>query len=98
VLAAVIVPFRDASATLERCLRALTLQDLPPSAYEIIAVDDGSVDDSARIARGFDRVRYIACEPGGSYAARNRGLAVSSGSLVAFTDADCVANQNGWPA
>ena len=87
----VIVPFFDASATIGRCLESLVAQEMDPADYEIIAVDDGSTDDSAAIARGFDRVRVLTADRGGAYAARNRGVAVSRGPLLAFTDADCVA-------
>lgn len=87
----VIVPFLNASATIGRCLESLEAQDMDPAAYEIIAVDDGSSDDSPEIARQFDRVRALTGGGAGSYAARNRGVAASRGPLLAFTDADCVA-------
>src|SRR6201995_4521856 len=45
----VIVPARDARATLPRTLAAIAAQDLAES-FEVIVVDDGSRDDTARIA------------------------------------------------
>ncbi len=56
---------------------------------EVIVVDDGSVDHSADIAGNFGpRVRYCYQKNSGIGAARNRGLALASGELLAFLDAD----------
>lgn len=58
-------------------------------ALEVIVVDDGSTDDTAVVVRAFgDQVRYIRQENAGVCAARNRGVAESTGDLIAFLDAD----------
>ena len=54
---------------------------------EVVVVDDGSTDDTPSIARQFP-VLYIRQSNRGLAAARNRGLAESSGSFVIFLDAD----------
>ena len=84
----VIVPVRDGRATLPRLLDALALQSHP--ADEVIVVDNGSRDDGPRLAREH-RVgaRVVAESRPGSYAARNAGIAVATGDVLAFTDADC---------
>jgi glycosyltransferase involved in cell wall biosynthesis len=51
-------------------------------------VDDGSTDDSARIAAGFEGVTCIRQENAGPAAARNRGIEAASGSILAFLDGD----------
>ncbi len=52
-------------------------------------IDDGSTDDTEAVVRGFgERVKYIRQENAGVCAARNRGVAESSGDLIAFLDAD----------
>lgn len=87
----VIIPCRDAAATLPSALaslRAQTWQD-----WEAICVDDGSCDDTAevidRVARLDDRVRRVTIAPGGPGLARNIGaLAHARGDLIAFLDAD----------
>jgi glycosyltransferase involved in cell wall biosynthesis len=85
----VIVPVRDAAATLPALLDALAAQT--HASYEVVAVDDASRDGTAAVLRDHPlRPRVVRAEGAGSYAARNAGLAVASGAVVAFTDADCV--------
>ena len=63
--------------------------------YEIIVVNDGSPDDTAAVLAPHiqsGRIRYIEQENAGPAAARNRGLACATGSLIAFLDDDDV-----WP-
>ena len=68
-------------------------QTLTP--VEIIVVDDGSTDDTAQIAASFgSTIRYIRQENAGVSAARNRGVAESSGELIAFLDADDTWNSS----
>ena len=55
---------------------------------EVIVVDDGSTDDTPRVAGRHQTVRYVHQQNRGLAAARNRGLAESSGDLVIFLDAD----------
>lgn len=89
----VVIPVRDRSAGLDRCLSALGAR------YPVIVVDDGSLD-AAAVARLCDSrgARLLRRPvPGGPAAARNDGLAVVSTPLVAFTDSDCVAGP-GWIA
>jgi glycosyltransferase involved in cell wall biosynthesis len=53
-------------------------------------VDNNATDGSAAIVRRYSRIHYLKERKQGSYAARNRGLAASTGAIVAFTDPDCV--------
>lgn len=56
---------------------------------EIIVVDDGSTDDTEKLFVEFgDAIRYIKQDNGGVCAARNRGVAESTGEFIAFLDAD----------
>jgi len=67
-------------------VRQQTLTD-----WELVVVDDGSTDDTAAvIARHVDdaRIRSLTGPRAERAAARNRGIAASSGDLVAFLDAD----------
>ncbi len=82
----VIVPARDAAATLPACLAALAGQTAP---CEVIVVDDGSRDATPRIARQHEGVRCLSIPPSGPAAARNAGAEAAAGELLLFTDADC---------
>lgn len=83
----VVVPAYNAARTVAATLDALLAQSLPP--FEIVVVDDGSKDDTrAALAPYADRVRLVFQPNGGVSAARNRGVAETSGDWVAFCDAD----------
>jgi len=58
--------------------------------FELIIVDDGSVDNTSEIVSSFDdaRVKYIRQENRGVSAARNTGVLHSSAPLIAFLDSD----------
>jgi glycosyltransferase involved in cell wall biosynthesis len=86
--ASVIVAAYNAAATVAACLRSLKLLNYPD--YEVIVVDDGSSDDTARIATD-EGARVIALAHGGLGAARNAGIAAATGQIVAFIDADAEA-------
>jgi hypothetical protein len=86
----VLMPVRDAAATLGACLDSLGAQSL--SDHEVVAVDDGSRDGSGEIlrarARSDPRVRVVSTPPLGLVAALTRGLAEARAALVARMDAD----------
>ena len=85
-----IIPVYNAAAHLERCLRSI-LVDTSPS-LEVIAIDDGSTDESLEILRRFaqedERVHVIAQANAGSGLARDAGLDEATGAYIMFIDAD----------
>jgi glycosyltransferase involved in cell wall biosynthesis len=89
-LVSVIVPVHNDADRLADCLAALDRQTWPPDRLEIIVVDNGSSDDPAELADRFPRVRWEREPRPGSYAARNHGIRVARGDILAFTDSDCV--------
>ena len=93
----VIVPARDAAATLSRTLAALAAQSAD-EPFEVIVVDDGSRDATAAVARSAPGpVTVLVQPPLGPAPARNRGVAAARGERLAFCDAD-VFPAPGWLA
>jgi GT2 family glycosyltransferase len=89
--ASVVVAAWNAATTLGACLASIRCLDYPD--YEIIVADDGSTDDTSKIAAAAD-VRVLALPHHGLSAARNAGIAAANGSIVAFIDADAVADRD----
>jgi glycosyltransferase involved in cell wall biosynthesis len=90
----VVLPFRDASATLDEALCGL-LAEADPSR-EVLAIDDGSTDSGPLRVRTWaerdPRVRLIHNHGRGLVAALNTGLTLASGAFVARMDADDIAH------
>jgi len=88
-VASVVIPARNAAATLPRTLEALAAQD--PAPGEVVVVDDGSTDGTVALAEGHPIVtRLLRAGPGaGPGAARNAGTAATAGDVVVFLDSDC---------
>lgn len=88
-LLSVIVPVHRGGAMLAECLRALAASDLPRELWELIIVDDASTDDTMLIASAYaDCVVRLPGQPHGPAYARNRGVEVSRGDIIAFFDSD----------
>jgi glycosyltransferase involved in cell wall biosynthesis len=90
----VIIPARDAEATLPRALAAVGEQDVGEQdvgSFEVIVVDNGSRDGTALAAERAGVVtRLVRRARGeGPGAARNAGAEAATGSVLAFLDADC---------
>lgn len=88
----VVVASYNGSRTLAACLKSLTTLNYPN--YEILLVDDGSDDDTCRIVSSFPDVKYVHQEHLGLSVARNTGIAAATGEIIAFTDADCRADED----
>jgi glycosyltransferase involved in cell wall biosynthesis len=61
---------------------------------EIIVVDDGSTDKTAAIVKSFQEITYVYQKNGGAPAARNQGLHIAKGNMIAFLDADDLWNDD----
>lgn len=88
----VVVCAYNAATTLRECLTSLSALDYPD--YEVILVDDGSRDDTSRIAHEFPRIRCVRQTNHGLSYARNVGAQHAQGEVIAYTDADCVADED----
>jgi glycosyltransferase involved in cell wall biosynthesis len=85
-LVSVVIPAFNAEAYLGEAIESVLAQTYEP--VEPIVVDDGSSDGSAEIAARYSGVTLLRQENRGLSAARNAGVAASSGELLAFNDAD----------
>jgi O-antigen biosynthesis protein len=88
----IVVASYNGGRTLPACLQSLVHLNYPN--YEIILVNDGSTDDTPRIASQFPTVRAIHQSNKGLSAARNVGIEAATGEIVAFTDSDCRADED----
>lgn len=88
-LVSIVVCCYNAAQTLEECLGSLSQLTYPN--YETIVIDDGSTDETARIA-GRHPVRLIRVPNGGLSKARNLGIDAAQGEIVAFIDSDAYAD------
>jgi len=95
----VVIPVYNACHTIVDCLKSVVDQETRP--LEIIVVDNGSTDGSWELLEEFSQaakgVPIVLCRERkrGASAARNKGISLARGEMVAFTDADCVADV-GW--
>ncbi len=88
----IIVCSYNGATTLPACLDSLGRIDYPH--YEIILVDDGSTDGTREIAARFPQVRSFHQENHGLSHARNTGAAAARGDVFAYTDSDCMADED----
>lgn len=81
----IIVPAYNAQKTLKECLESLIKLDYPK--LEIIVVNDGSTDDTGKIAKQYD-VKLIETENVGAAQATNKGIEHATGDILVSVDAD----------
>lgn len=86
-----VIPAYNAGKTIDPCLRSVVHQDFPD--YEVIVVDDGSLDDTAQTAKKYP-VKLIKTPHQGVSAARNAGFEASQGEIIIFVDSDCVVGKD----
>lgn len=90
----VIIPAYNRKDALKECILSLINQDCSQERYEIIVVDDGSSDGTATLMAAliqqYPGIRYIQRSHQGPAATRNAGIKESIGTIIAFTDNDCM--------
>ena len=88
-LVSVIMPMRDRVRVIGDAIRSVLEQSY--ANFELIVIDDGSLDDSLSVVRsfadpGFDCLATVTSS--GVFSARNRGLSMAQGELIAYLDSD----------
>ena len=86
----VIIPVYNAEKYIAECLDSVLSQTY--ARLEVIAVDDGSPDNSGKILDEYAardrRIKVLHCDNAGPSTARNRGLRAAEGSYICFVDND----------
>ncbi len=90
----IVIPHLNQPAFLVRCLTALAPQVELLRDAEVIVVDNGSKVLPTDVVAKFSFVRLEREAKPGPGPARNRGIEVSKGDILAFIDADCIANRD----
>ncbi|MDZ7263707.1 MAG: glycosyltransferase [candidate division KSB1 bacterium] len=99
----IIIAMKNEQNQARACLDAVTRQQYPHDALEIIVVDDGSVDNTPTILAEYQRqyswLRVLRLENrpadwGGKKYALQQAIAHSEGEIMLFTDADCLPPPN----
>ena len=85
-LASVIIPCYNQAHFLHEAIESASAQTY--SHREILVVDDGSTDNTAKVTAGYPGVRYVRQENLGVASARNTGFKQSRGEYLVFLDAD----------
>lgn len=89
----VIIPTHNRLSQLKQVLACLAQQTYPAPQFEVIVIDDGSEDGTADYLATLaveGKMRYISQLAQGPATARNRGVELARGDIVAFTDDDCL--------
>jgi glycosyltransferase involved in cell wall biosynthesis len=79
--------------SLEECLKSIFSMDYKRHLFEVLIVDKGSTDGTAELCRNFP-VRFVTNMRGGLPFQRNKGAELAQGSIVVYTDDDCLVEKN----
>lgn len=91
-LFSVILPIYNVENYIDRCLNSIYSQQLDDELFEVIAVDDGSPDNSIGVVSKYmnlhSNLHILNKENGGVSSARNEGIKIANGEYLLFVDPD----------
>ena len=94
----VLIPAYNEEGYVGRTIQSLLDADYPTDSLEIVAIDDGSTDDTfaeaSAYAAAFERVSVVTKANGGKYSALNYGLLFASGDVIITVDADSIVDHD----
>lgn len=97
VLCSVIIPAYNAEKCIDNCLKSLDLNGCYAYNLEVLVIDDGSKDETAKVVSAwsekYTNVKLIQKENGGVSSARNLGLEKACGKYIFFADSDDQVNR-----
>jgi len=87
-LISIIIPAYNVENYIKRCIESINNQTF--KNYEVIIIDDGSIDNTLNIIKQFSCEQYkiITQKNSGASSARNKGIDASNGDYITFMDAD----------
>ncbi len=96
----VIIPTYNRAKTLALTLDSVCHQTIPLEKYEVLVIDDGSIDNTREAVAEFMKqysdydIKYFYQKNAGPAKARNLGIKESKGEIIFFTDDDCTVPPN----
>lgn len=95
----ILIPVYNAQNTLEETLLSILTQQLVDDfKYEVLLINDGSVDDSEAVclkySNEYSHIKYFKHENRGVSYTRNRGLDLATGKYILFLDADDLISED----
>lgn len=97
-LISVIVPVYNGKECVADCIEALLASQYPKEKFEIIIVNNNSTDNTEEIIKRYLKpaspVKYILELKKGASLARNTGVSIARGKILAFIDSDALANKD----
>ena len=89
----IIIPVRNVEKIIGRCLESLKGLGYPKEKYEVIISDSNSLDNTQLVVKKYGAI-YISTPKKTICAGRDEGFKIARGEIVAFSDADCVMDEN----
>ena len=96
----IIIPVYNDPQGLKDTISSLVIQNYPFDKYEIVVVDNGSIDNTLDVAKEYvgefpQLIKYVVEDKiRSSYAARNKGIKAAKGNLICFIDSDMTVKNN----
>jgi len=94
----IVIPMYNTQAWIEKCIHSLEEQDIDRNDYEVLIIDDGSLDNSIvvveKLQKLYDNIRLFRKENGGQSSARNFGIREACGKYMMFVDSDDYIEMN----
>jgi|AntDeeMinimDraft_5_1070356.scaffolds.fasta_scaffold00234_16 glycosyltransferase involved in cell wall biosynthesis len=92
IISVVVVAYNE-EKFIGKCLDSIFNQNIDRDSFEVLVVDNGSIDRTKDIANRYP-LKLIDCPEGKIGKVRNEGVKNSRGDVIAFLDADCEARPN----
>ncbi len=76
------------------CLNSIYAMTYPKHNFEVIVIDGGSKDGTSEVCQHYPSLRFATERQSGLANARNQGAELAKGSIIVYTDDDCIVDKN----